>query len=113
MSYPGRVGEEKQFLSSHAAWVTRLMIRLLFLETNRHVCCYEVKGRKRQSVITRLPETELHSLSGKAEGFGCLRIVKHARRHHLQGNRSSYALTTALLDSVTYCTVVPVYSAHC
>ena len=56
--------------------------------------CYEAKGRKRQAVIARLPEGELHSLSAKAEGFCSLRTVKHARQHHLQGNRSSYALTT-------------------
>ena len=56
--------------------------------------CYEAKGRKRQAVIARLPEGELHSLSAKAEGFCGLRTVKHARQHHLQRNRFSYALTT-------------------
>ena len=56
--------------------------------------CYEAKGRKRQAVMAQLPEGELHSLSAKAEGFCGLRTVKHARQHHLQRNRFSYALTT-------------------
>ena len=88
------------------------------------LACCEAKVRegKRKAVAARLfiPEAELHSLQ-KAEGFRCLRMVKHADDIICRGiiqTRSSYAYHIAQDTQWNLSTVVtikgppPLYHGH-